>query len=443
MSIVYLGFVNIALAVLLILWMYFERNSLAVLIALFVYASIHFVYTSIPFFYYSNSSYVINELHIIGSVWPAKLSGIAVLAVSLIILFLQRTKKEKLDEILVLGVINIFYFLILSIGHFLSDKYLSMANLLALCCFITLILITKSLKINFGKSDKKLFSFFLVIISIQTLASIVALYELHSLKTWATFLNSNGDIVYRASSLFFNPNVYGIWSVIVALLFSYSFQTGLYSKTISSIFIVQSSISLFMSGSRSALLLLMLALFLIGVMSVKIDFKHRWFPLLLVFLSTFGLSAIVKFFQLNITFQLVEMKVISILADRIIMTPVYIISYVLGDGLPEEVTLSIEGRTKGSLTDSSWLTLLDDAGGLGIILFLIFLSFLIYKSLKSYYVKLDTISIYGVVFLLIFLLTGAVMRIQVYPIWLFFSVPLACFLSYWQNVLVTKDGEGD
>jgi hypothetical protein len=425
MSIVYLGFVNIALAVLLILWMYLERNSLTVLTALFVYGSIHFAYTSIPFFYYSNSISVINELHIIGSVWPAKLSGIAVFSASLIILFLLRTKKEKLDAILILGVINVFYLLTLSIGHFLNDEYL--------------ILITKNLKLNFDKLDKKLFSFFLVIISIQTLASVVALYELASLKTWATFLNSNGDIVYRASSIFFNPNVYGIWSVIVALLFSYSFQTGLYSKTISSIVIVQSSMSLFMSGSRSALLLLIMALILIGVMSVKNDFKHRWLPLLLVFLSTFGISAIVKFFQFNITFQLVGMNVISILADRIILAPVYIISYIFDEGIPEEVTISIEGRTNGSLTDSSWLTLLNDAGGLGVILFLSFLSFLIYKSLKSYYVKLDTISTYGVVFLLMFLLMGAVIRFQVFPVWLFFSVPLACFLSYWQDVLASKD----
>jgi hypothetical protein len=419
--------------------MYLERNSLTVLTALFVYGSIHFAYTSIPFFYYSNSISVINELHIIGSVWPAKLSGIAVFSASLIILFLLRTKKEKLDAILILGVINVFYLLTLSIGHFLNDEYLSMANLLAVLCFITLILITKNLKLNFDKLDKKLFSFFLVIISIQTLASVVALYELASLKTWATFLNSNGDIVYRASSIFFNPNVYGIWSVIVALLFSYSFQTGLYSKTISSIVIVQSSMSLFMSGSRSALLLLIMALILIGVMSVKNDFKHRWLPLLLVFLSTFGISAIVKFFQFNITFQLVGMNVISILADRIILAPVYIISYIFDEGIPEEVTISIEGRTNGSLTDSSWLTLLNDAGGLGVILFLSFLSFLIYKSLKSYYVKLDTISTYGVVFLLMFLLMGAVMRFQVFPVWLFFSVPLACFLSYWQDVLASKD----
>lgn len=447
MSNICLGYVNIAFAILLLLWMYFKREPLVILAVLFVYGSIHFAYTSIPFFYSLDSSSVINEFHITGSVFSAKLSGIAIFAISLITLFLLRNKDVKVNAILVFGVINIVFFLKLSLGFFLSDDYLSMANLIALCCFIGLILIAgQSVKINHYKLYENLYSFLVIIICIQTVAFAVAIYELYTLKAWATFVNSNGDIVYRASSIFFNPNIYGIWSVLVALLFSYFFHIERYSKIITSIVIIQASIAIFLAGSRSTLLLLLLALFLIPLLTVDKNFKRRSLPFLLVFFSTFGVSAIFKFLQNNFTYSYVGMDMIFILADRIIMTPVYLISYILGYSLPGEVLISIEGRTNGSLTDSGgsltdsgWLTLLNDTGVLGFVLFLCFMSLLLYKSLRTYFIKLDITSAYGVVVILIFLLVGGVMRFQVFPVWWIFSVPIAVFLSYWQNAISNKN----
>ena len=128
-----------------------------------------------------------------------------------------------------------------------------------------------------------------------------------------------------------------------------------------------------------------------------------------------------------------------LLGERFFFAVQYLVSYIKMDSnLPIEIKTSIEGRYNGDGCDSGWMVLYQDAG-LGGAISIIYLCFIFFwLAWRSYIATHSIASVYALMILCFCILTGLVMRIQIFPVWLFIGVFLIPCLIYWSKVISTK-----
>lgn len=416
----------------------FCRNQVAILFYLFVYCTLHFAYAAWPVIVGMPAA-TINLVHIEGSGILATTSAAIVLLSALLALVfanIHALREERVLRNIFLGSI-----VLITISYAFNvriDNFLQLKNVFGIVFIVLMPLLLMSLSdwsgLVIGTEKRKVF---MVILFVMV---FVAFFEVYSLRAWATFENTRGEVIFRSSSLMFNPNLFGLWCVLVALGAAYLFQRnregdGGFMLTV----LVMAMSGLYMAGSRGLALALFICLFGIAIVAKKMSAWRRWVPTLAmptVFLCLVLLSSFIG--MLNEGHR-TNWNAFVLLGERFVALPIYLARYCLSHviqfpSVPLEFAESVEGRFVGELRDSGWLVVYDDAGWLGVAVLLGLWSYFAFLGLRTYYRYRDITSIYALAALLLSLATGLFMRFQIFPTGLFVAFMLAPCLNYWRLV---------
>lgn len=446
MKVNYLEFINCVLA-LALFGVAVRKNLSWILAAFFAYGSLYFAHTAYPLVSGAPVE-EISAMHAVdlGSGIISKVATVMFLAAMFVILVLQVKKISAFDK----WVLFLFSTaaLLVVVGFLVNIKggsglqlqnVISVVGMMALICFGYM----ASRSDDFVRQPKYGFIFTLNIVLV--LAVSVAFYEVFSGRAWSGTSYGNGVRVNRASSIFFNPNLYAFWSALIYL--GYSYLILVCDKCRQQIFLGMflAAAGLYFSGGRSAAILLFGVLFMCGVCVRGADPKWRWVPLV----------AISAFFVLiySISTSLLVSDIgshrgwesLSFLGERIGSTPLDVLRYVLnkipigvigewGGQVSPQIVESIEGRFVVAKSDSGFVALYTDTGWLGLAALLGIWVVLFGWSIRAYLMERQVFGIYSLGALLYCLFSGFSMRFQVFPVWLLIGVSLVPCLIFWRKL---------
>ena len=146
-----------------------------------------------------------------------------------------------------------------------------------------------------GKISKKTFEFkFKYLIIILLIPLIIGLVEVITGLTYSFTANTGGTTVFRATSTFFNPNIYALW--IASLYFMLSFGCWLKFQKQNLLYLAMflSVFSIYITGSRGVFLSMITALFFITFMLP--NNKNKFVPLLIFITSFFTIYFVSLYF---------------------------------------------------------------------------------------------------------------------------------------------------
>ena len=286
-----------------------------------------------------------------------------------------------------------------------------------------------------------------MIILIVLVVDSIAFYEIFSHKAWAGTMDSTGSYVFRASSLLFNPNLLAFWAAFIYLsaaycMIAYKYQ---YKLMLMLMLMFLASVAIYFSGSRSFFYLLLGVLFFPLFLLRK---PFYWLPLVVLPFTMLFLYFSVKFLIKYVIEIDNGFDEFLLLGERMFFAFHYLINYIkmgfnipIESNLPIEIKTSIEGRFIGNGCDSGWMVLYQDSG-LGGAISIIYLCFIFFSlAWRSYIATHSIASVYALMILCYCILTGLVIRIQVFPVWLFIGVFLIPCLIYWSKIISTKSIE--
>lgn len=415
---------------------------------LFAYGSLHFSYAAIPLFAGAPITELI-KIHLEGSGVLAHISSLLVLAAAFIFLisrssgYSDKDKKLRDQFAVVLAAIVIGY-----LANLRPDDWLQFKNTVAMLIMLalTILLIPSQNKFDWQANRTMVIAIVWILAGMLFIAS----YELYSLRSWASFGDSSGAIIYRASSLLFNPNLYGMWCALLALGFAFLFHQGSGTRWILLMAMTIAFAGIYLSGSRSAGFLLLIIFFAIALLMKDQDPWERWTPImsmLIVFLII-GIGS--RWIGSAFSEQHANWHAIALLGERFASYPMQLAGYLLNHfhlpslpapslPVPPEVTVSIEGRFEGGMRDSGWLVLYDDTGWLGLIAVAWLWGMFWVWGVRAYLSMRDLTSVYALAVLILTIAIGAVMRFQAFPTGLFVALVLAPCIAYWRKVLADKN----
>lgn len=274
-------------------------------------------------------------------------------------------------------------------------------------------------------------------------ALVIAFYEVFFQQAWAWY-SYNDQLLFRASSFLFNPNLFGMWCAMLYLGVSFLFHRydSLPRKALLlGLFLLAAG--LYLSGSRSFIYLLILMLIiLLPLIKGKVA-TELLTPLTVLLLTIF---VIYSFSGLVASHSKSEIsssgwQSVELVGDRILAAPIDAVKYGLfsiGEKVTvdKEIVKAIEGRFKGQNRDSGILTIYDDMGWIGLLAMVgLSLIFFVWAS-KVYLIKRDATSAYALVMLLFCGGIGISMGYQVFPVWVFMAIALSPCLALWRTVLI-------
>lgn len=286
--------------------------------------------------------------------------------------------------------------------------------------------------------------FFLAYLWLLLLFSIsVAFYEIFCGLAWASFYSVDNLMVVRASSLYFNPNLFGLFCAMMTVLFAFRWHMSLPSQSdsmlVSGIFIA--GLGIFLASSRSLGYLLLIFLLTAGLLMPP-GTRGRFKPAMIYVLSLL----------IAATLSLLWWRIDSsgpaehfwVLAMRLLDSPVQILAMCLsllgiplsGDlgelFLKPETIVAVEGRFMGGERDSGLLTTYDDSGWLGMAAILFFWLYALSVGLRAYAHRRSTEAAYALATVGFCFAVGALMRYQVYPVWIWVALMLAPCFAFWR-----------
>ena len=423
--------------VLIVMWFIFvmkrQRDVTTLLLILFAYGSLHFAFAAI--FLASNDSYnLLNAIHYEGSGVLARLSTMTLLVIVFVLLG-QNARRELKNEkkilwhfSLVMAVVLIGYFLSFRLGDGLQFKNVVSIQVMLALLFMGFVGLRDAVALN----SKSYYAWIVIGLIIFGFTNIIAIYEVFSHRSWAGTLESSGAMVYRASSILFNPNLYAFWACLVYLGCAYGMHTYTENRKLMLWGMVLASIAIYFSGSRSAGYLLLVVLIIPTLLMKE---RVRWVPLMVLPLTMLTVYVGAAWLAPALTSRSEGWHEIALLGERFAAAPIYLIKYILRlTGVPIEIVLSIEGRFVGEGRDSGWLVLYQDVGWLGLFSVILASCMLVVWGVRAYIAHPSPSSVYALAILFYCLLTGFVMRFQIFPVWLFISIVLIPCLVFWRQL---------
>lgn len=442
---------NVLIVILLLFILTRRKDVTTILMVLFVYGTLHFGFAAIALATNESASLLI-ALHREGGGVLAKLSTLLLLGVSFVLMsmnaynafLLSQRNVKKIVLYILLAMTIIFFGYILNIRQ---DDWLQFKNVISIEAMLALLLIGFIAASGAHAIDvAKVYSWSLGGLLILGGTVCIATYEVFDHQSWAGTLESSGTMVYRASSILFNPNLFGFWASLVYLGCGYGMYAYKEHRKMMLWGMVLAATAIYLSGSRSAGYLLLGILFIASLLMKQ---RLRWVPLIVLPLAMLTIYAVAAWLVPPFIARNNGWHEIALLGERFVAAPLYLANYVLslanapihigaggvGVGVPPEVTIAIEGRFLGEGRDAGWLVLYQDAGWLGMIAML-WISFMLFLwGVRSYWVQHSAASVYALMILLYCLLTGFVMRFQIFPVWLFVGVALTPCLVFWSKVV--------
>lgn len=438
--------VNVLIVMLLVFLIMQRRDVVTLLLVLFVYGTLHFSFGAIALIAKDSGS-LLTTLHNEGGGMLAKLSALSLLGVIFVLLSLQAFAAwvskpwcERIAEIHILVLMAAVL-----CGYIYNIRYndsLQLKNVISIEAMLSFVLIGLLGSNGLQSANfEKVYSFAFGGGLILGILDCIAIYEVYNHHSWAVFLQSSGDIVYRASSTLFNPNLLGFWASLVYIGCAYLMYVYKNNRKIMVWGMILVSIAIYLSGSRSSGYLLLGILFISGLL---IKDRLRWVPLIVLLLTMSTIYVVTAWIVPPFISSSEGWYEIALLGERFITTPLYLLNYflmvfnisdVLPSGVPSEIVLSIEGRFVGEARDAGWLVLYQDVGWLGLVAVIFACCMLIAQGIRVYIAHPSPSSVYALAFLCYCLLMGFVMRFQIFPVWLFIGIVLILCLAFWRRML--------
>lgn len=423
---------NIILVIIL-LWI-FNTRKISPLVLIMAYVPLHF---SFSVFYFFGD----NALHEIGTGGIGMLSACFMLIVTYAFLF-RRNWPYLLKEKWLLGSWAVSV-LMMGLGYGISHES-HMGNFVAMLAMTTLAMLG-ALEIKYRYSSGQICvikrDILACMFPILLFSAVVGIYEVVTFHAWSAFLDSQERLILRASSIFFNPNVFGLWVMLASLIFSFAYQARVTSAYWAICGMVLAYVAIYFSGSRGAAYSLVAILGFVFLMLQGYSFKLRALPgilfastLLLIWIGSSVIDRISDCCE-------VAVQSVSLIGERFFASILHLYHHFLpavpepvAKAVPKELVVAIDGRFSGDVKDAGWLVAQDELGLLGIIGLGIFLLpplvVLIFSLVKSRTIA----ATYLFAILILALLVGFLMRYQVFPIWVIigfiFSLCWAYCITY-------------
>jgi hypothetical protein len=444
--------INVLIVILLFFTLIKKICVETLFIILFVYGTLHFSFATIALATNESASLLIT-LHNKGGGFLAKATTLILLSVVFIYLSdiayrSVQSRYKGLNRKIVIYVLMIMVAILL--GYIFNVKdgdLLQLKNVLSIeVLFVFFLVGHLAANDSYSLNPSQYYSWWLGGLFVLSVANCIAIYEVFNHQSWASTIQSSGDIVYRASSILFNPNLFGYWASLIYLICSYGLYVYKTHQKVMLFGMILASIAIYFSGSRSAGYLLLMVLF-IPVLLMRV--RSHCLPLivlpmtiLILYLSAIALG--------NYFFNNEGWNHIALLGLRFYEALPNLFAYLLkkfdfiayipsgigitGVSLGAEVTESIEGRFVGEGRDSGWMVLYQDVGWIGVGAIIFSTSMLIVWGLRAYSARPNVAGAYALSALVYCLLTGLVMRFQIFPVWLFTSLVLVHCTIYWRQI---------
>ena len=437
--------VNLLIVVGLLAIMKQRRDVATLLIILFFYGMLHFAFAALALTS-SESANLLVVMHQEGGGTLAKISTLVLLGSIFFVLFghahngyltIKRNEKK-----IIIG--TLFGMAALLCGYFFNIRQsdgLQLKNVASIESMFAFLLVGFIGLVGSNPlNTESIYKWFLGGLFILFVADGIAFYEIFWHHSWAGTLESSGAMVYRASSILFNPNLFAFWASFVYLGCAYGMHAYNGNQKIMLMGMILASIAIYLSGARSAGYLLLGVLFISVLLLRK---RINWWSLIIFPLTMLTIYFGIKWFVMPVFQNDKGWHEIVLLGDRFAASPLYLINYALFKfgylaNVPVEISLSIEGRFVGDGRDSGWLVLYQDVGLVGTIAMLWMCTMSFWWAVRSYIATHSMSSVYALMILCYCVMTGLVMRMQIFPVWLFISVFLAPCLVLWSRDLDSK-----
>lgn len=331
-------------------------------------------------------------------------------------------------------------------GYFLNYRpadWMQLKNVISFELMLVLLIFGfLSVRGTYISDEPKIYSQALVGLGILAFTDFIAIYEVFCNQSWAGTLESSGAMVYRASATLFNPNLLAFWASLVYLGCAYCEYVYKEHQKMLLWGMILASIAIYMSGSRSASYLLFLVLFIPVILM-----RNRLNLLALVVfpLTILTIYSGARWFVSPCTSSSEGWYEVVLLGERFLAAPIYLINYILKllgvsmIGIPVEVVVAIEGRFVGEGRDSGWLVLYQDVGLIGFSAVILACCMLVVWGVRAYISDRSPSSVYALSTLFYCVLTGLVMRFQIFPVWLFIGIVfIPCFVFWRRAAFVVR-----
>lgn len=448
--------VNVISVASLFLMLRRRRDVATLLLVLFIYGTLHFSFGAVALMSEDRVA-MMTEMHLDGGGTLAKLSALSLLSVIVVLLGVQACKSFSLsregDGIIIVSMLLVM--MAIFTGYLINMKdgdWLQLKNVISLevmCAFALFAFLAirgeQSINIEYGRM------WGVIGMLMFSAVDFIAIYEVFSRASWAGTMSSSGQMVYRASSVLFNPNLLGYWASLVYLGCSYGLEAHKQHGKIMLWGMVLSSFAIYFSGSRSSGYLLLLALF-VPMLLLR---KRLIWPLLLLPLIMVGIYVCAACVAPRFVTSAVGWHEIALLGERFADAPVQLMNYglmktgavineicqligfnpvIFSNTVPGEIVESIEGRFVGDGRDAGWLVTYQDTGWFGLSAVILGGGILLAWGVRVCAAKPYLSNFYALAALLFCMLSGFVMRFQIFPVWLFVSLVLVVSLVLWSRL---------
>lgn len=437
--------VNVVIVILLLNVILRRRDVSTLLLALFAYGTLHFSFAAIALATNESASLLV-ELHTEGSGVLARLSTLSLLGIVLAMLSVlaydawmqNRTKGRRVEVHILLAMVFVFCGYLL---NFQQGDWLQLKNVISIEVMLSLMMVgfigaTSIDRLNAVKAHAWVVGGLFILCA----ADSIAIYEVVAQQSWAGTLESSGAMVYRASSILFNPNLFAFWASLVYLACAYGMHEWKEYSGAMLWGMVLTAIAIYFSGSRSAAYLLLGVLLIAAVL---LKGRSRWLPLLILPVTMLVIYAGAAWLAAPLFPGKGGWNDIALLGKRFAAAPLYLANYALEQvgvtgivphiDVPPEVAVSIEGRFEGGARDAGWLVLYQDVGWLGTAAMLWVSVKSLQWAVRAYFAEHCAASVFALATLCCCLMTGFVMRFQIFPVWIFIGVTLVPCLVFWSR----------
>lgn len=265
------------------------------------------------------------------------------------------------------------------------------------------------------------------------LCTTIAFFEVVSQDAWVANRYRDSLVEFRSSATFHNPNFLGVWAAAMALATAYA--AVLKVRYLVHPMLALSAVAIFLSGSRTALLLTLVCLALPTALVTYFRLSART--------SIVSLAAFLFYLFAMIAIAFVWPSIDSgalasnfsgfyALAVRFMSLPGDLVNFMLGTST-EDIKMSISGRFVGDAIDNGFLAIASDGGVgyLSAVCWALFWVSLMWAGLRRLALSPSLNGIYAVTALTFCVLVGLTMQAyQAFPIWEFVALLLSLFL-FW------------
>ena len=467
--------VNVLIVIFLLFTLTRRRDVMTLLLVLFIYGTLHFSFAAVALAT-NGSVELLRALHAKGGGVLAKLSALSLLGVIFVLLSRQAFdswvmkpwSKMKVELYILVVMPAVFCGYIFNIRQ---GDWLQFKNVVSIESMLALLLIgyvalagVRTYNVN------STYSYYMSGLVILLVADCIAFYELFYTETIAGTVLTSGERIDRVCSILFNPNLFAFLASLLYLGFAYGMHAYEKHRKMMLWGMALASIAVYLSGSRSAGLLLMGMLF-ISLLLMKE--RLRWVSSMVLPLTMLIIYVVAKWLVIPFVSSNEGWRKIALLGERFAVAPLNLANYALmkagvyggghggghggflggflerlegvnGGETTANLLLSIEGRFVGEGRDAGWFVLYHDVGWFGTAAAILGACMLVARGVQVYRAYPSPSSVYALITLLYCLMTGFGMQFQIFPVWLFIGVILTLCLVFWSrtaasNPLPTSD----